>query len=245
MRFFVKWGMWIAIIAIIPITFLVTFKTGGILGVLLGMLAMLLMLLLSDIFGQRHYALCEGVTDIDTLNKKLAEGADINAKGACCHRPLTETIEKSNDINLIKTMIQKGARVNVEGDGKTPLGIALSLEKYEIAKLLINSGVVITDDAIKNCIESLNRAVEEFDSDEIKDKYARTIIVDKFAKTFKLYLECNVNLENFWKYFDEDLKKKLMKKYPKVLKYVDDNPKKDTKLINLLMDGLLKDNEHF
>jgi len=244
MRFFVKWGMWGALIGGVPIVCLVVYLfEGGVAACLLSILSGHLMLVLSDILGQRHYALCDGVSDINTLNKKLAEGADLNATGACNARPLIETIYKTDDVNLIREMIQKGAKVNIEGQHGTPLGVALWNHKYDIAELLINSGAVVTDSGIKNRIEMLNEMIR-YETDYHDDVLQYEI--SGFAKTFKLFVKCNINLENFWKYFNKalDLKLMLMEKYPKILKYVDDNPQKDTELINLLMDNLLKDNKY-
>ena len=224
MRVFVKYFTWVVLISSYPLMLIITVE----IGVWWGLLSFWLLMCLSHELDDRHTALCDGVEDIDVLNAKLAKGADLNAKGG---EPLKETIKKSNDINLIKAMIQNGANVNIKSNGQTPLDVALFSEKYDIVQLLISLGADIKKtmwitlhtpesykDELLTSYSYKDMAMFYVHPDiEIKkiinSHYAiinsspldsdKKFFMRQFAEIFQILIEFNVKLDCFWKHLPQ------------------------------------------
>ncbi len=257
MNTFIKWGCWGALILSWPIGII----TSTTIGIGWGILSFYLILCVSHTLEERCNSLCEGVEDIDTLNTKLANGADLNALGPSNRRPLIETIIKSNDINLIKTMIEKGADVNIVGNGKTPLDVAIQYGKDDIAdllvslgantekhrfkypplsckyyKLLLEGGTLFTDTKIKEIMNLFTFKYENCQG--LSNRFEML----NFAKIFKLFVKYNVDLNNFWKYLPPFLSDKALE-YPDIKKHFDEKltSEQNIELINTFLNKILEE----
>ncbi len=85
-----------------------------------------------------HDAVSRG--DINTVNKLLNEGVDVNIKGAGGYTPLHWAAEEGR-IDMVKLLIEKGADTNANIKvANTPLTQAVLKGHFDIAKLLIQKG---------------------------------------------------------------------------------------------------------
>ena len=84
-------------------------------------------------------------TAIDCKNKEVIEllldsGVDINEPSALDKYPLSAAISSDDDVEMVKFLISKGAKVNVENkQGITPLDYAIDKNAKETVKVLVSN----------------------------------------------------------------------------------------------------------
>jgi hypothetical protein len=83
-----------------------------------------------------HQAAVDG--DVDSVKKRLDEGADINEKNRMMLYTPLHGAARNGRMEVVKLLVDKGADINAtEKSGMTPLMLAVQYNHKEIAKLLI------------------------------------------------------------------------------------------------------------
>lgn len=76
--------------------------------------------------------------DSEAIEILVSAGADINAKGETGFTPLHCAAEQNRPAAILK-LLQLGAKILENDDGKTPLELAKSLENIEAINVLVKS----------------------------------------------------------------------------------------------------------
>ena len=96
--------------------------------------------------------------DVTSARKALAEGADANSKDEA-EQSLLAKAAKKNDVEMVRSLLDAGANIELGYRDNSPLYLALSQESLDAARLLIERGANVnarlsSDQVESDCLEA-------------------------------------------------------------------------------------------